>query len=89
VAEIGCGTYIEIGENLAQVTRCQLAGFPDGQVITSAFETWEPDERVDMVLAATSRHWLDPASYPKAWRLPKPGSALANRELLPCIPWEL
>jgi SAM-dependent methyltransferase len=95
VAEIGCGTgqatlplaqrgcrlvCIEVGDNLARVARRRLAEFPGVEVITSAFETWEPGGKTtfDMVLAATSWHWLDPATcYPKARRLLRPGGALA------------
>jgi SAM-dependent methyltransferase len=94
VLEIGCGTgqatrplarrgcrlvCVELGPNLAAVARRNLAEFPHVEVVTAAFETWDsPAANFDLVFAATSWHWLDPAvRYEKAARLLKPGGALA------------
>src|ERR1700733_11609645 len=59
VLELGCGTgqatrhfarrgcrvmCIELGENLAAVARRNLSSFPRVEVVTSAFESWEPRE---------------------------------------------
>jgi SAM-dependent methyltransferase len=94
VLEVGCGTgqatrqlarrgcrvvCVELGENLAAVARRNLASFPRVEVLTSAFESWEPrDSLFDMVFAATSWHWLDPdLRYEKAARVLKPGGILA------------
>jgi SAM-dependent methyltransferase len=94
VLELGCGTgqatrhlarrgcrvvCVELGENLATVARRNLESFPRVEVITSAFESWEPrDSLFDLVFAATSWHWLDPElRYEKAARVLKPGGILA------------
>ena len=94
VLEIGCGTgqatrplarrgcrlvCLEIGEGLARVARRNLAPFPQVEVISSAFEAWEPQGAVfRMVFAATSWHWLDPSvRYAKAASVLEPGAALA------------
>jgi SAM-dependent methyltransferase len=63
LAERGCDiTCIELGENLAAVARRKLARFPSVRVIVSPFEAWPlPAEPFDVVTAATSFHWLDPA----------------------------
>ncbi|MEU9337013.1 class I SAM-dependent methyltransferase [Streptomyces sp. NPDC048290] len=76
VLEVGCGTgqatvplvrrgcrvvAVEAGARMAAVARRKLAG-TDAQVVTADFETWPlPAEPFDLVLAATSFHWLDPA----------------------------
>ena len=94
VLELGCGTgqatrhlarrgcrvvCLELGENLAAVACRNLASFPRVEIVTSAFESWEPhDSLFDMVFAATSWHWLDPGvRYEKAARVLKPGGILA------------
>lgn len=58
-------TCIELGKSLAAVARQRLVQYPNVRVITSPFETWDPDDSsfnssFDVVLAATSWHWLDP-----------------------------
>src|SRR5260370_14013313 len=76
VLKLGCGTgqatrhfacrgcrvvCVELGENLAAIARRNLASFSHVEVVTSAFESWEPREsRFDMMFAASSWHWLDP-----------------------------
>src|SRR5262249_40036031 len=74
--EIGCGTgqatlplarrgyaitCVELGEQLADVARRKLAGFPDVQVINANFETWQPERTgFDAVAAFTAYHWIAP-----------------------------
>lgn len=94
VLEVGCGTgqatrhlarrgcrvvCVELGENLATVARRNLELFPQVEVVTCAFESWElRDSRFDAVFAATSWHWLDPeVRYEKAARVLKAGGILA------------
>lgn len=81
LAERGCAvTCIELGANLAAVARRKLASFPAVQVNISAFENWPlPPEPFDLVFAATSFHWLEPAvRVAKAARALHPGGALAT-----------
>lgn len=92
--EIGCGTgratlplarrgfriaCVELGENLAAVARRYLAGFPQVNVVTCPFETWDSHgETFDMVLAATCWDWIDPnIRYRRASDLLKPHGRLA------------
>lgn len=94
VLEIGCGTgqatlplarrgyritAVELGANLAAVTRRNLAAFPNVDVQTAAFEDWPlPEQPFDLVFAATSFHWLDPTSaLPKVAAALRPGGAFA------------
>lgn len=94
VLEVGCGTgkatrplarrgypitCLEPGPNLAGVARTSLADFPDVDVVTTSFETWDAgDTRFGLVFAATSWHWLDPQlRYSKAAALLEPGGSLA------------
>ncbi len=95
VLEIGCGTgqatiplarrgsrlvCLELGEHLAAVARRELAEFRQVEVITGAFEAWEPraGSMFGAVFAATSWHWLDPAvRYAKAARVLTPEGVLA------------
>jgi SAM-dependent methyltransferase len=94
VIEIGCGTgqatvplaerglavtAIELGGELAAVARRRLAGFPAANVVTSAFEDWQPDGVLaDAVLAVSALHWIDPElRYAKPYELLRPGGAMA------------
>jgi SAM-dependent methyltransferase len=77
VLEAGCGTgqatrpmarrgckivCVEPGENLAAVARRELARFSNVEVVTAPFESFEPRiADFDLVFAATSWHWVDPA----------------------------
>ncbi|TLP57092.1 class I SAM-dependent methyltransferase [Microbispora triticiradicis] len=78
VLEIGCGTgqatvalagrgcavtAVELGAEMAALARRKLARFTGVEVVNAAFEEWPlPPERFDVVFAATSFHWLDPAT---------------------------
>jgi SAM-dependent methyltransferase len=93
--EIGCGTgiatlplaergfhltCIELGPELAAAARRNLAGFPEVNVVTAAFEDWRPADRqrFDLVFAATAWHWVDPTvGYPRVWELLRPGGHFA------------
>ena len=80
LAERGCRIVaVELGANMAAVAARNLTGFPDVEVVVSAFETWPlPAERFDIVLAATAWHWLDPAlRVAKVADALHPGGALA------------
>lgn len=71
---------VELGENLARVARQRLAGHPTVRIVTADFERWQPEHRdgFDLVLAASSWHWLDPAlSYRRAHDLLRRGGWLA------------
>jgi SAM-dependent methyltransferase len=95
VLEIGCGTgqatiplaergcqivAVELGAELAEVARRNLARFPDVEVVTAPFETWPlPAEPFDLVLSATAFHWIDPAvRVIKSADALRPGGALAT-----------
>jgi SAM-dependent methyltransferase len=94
VLEIGCGTgqatvplaergcriiAIELGEELARLARRKLAGFPGVEVVNATFEDWPlTPEPFDVVLAATSFHWIDPAvRVAKSADALRPGGTLA------------
>lgn len=51
---------VEPDPKMAEVLRANVAGFPGVRVEVSAFEDWSPGRRADMLLAATSWHWMDP-----------------------------
>jgi SAM-dependent methyltransferase len=92
--EVGCGTgratlplaergfrivCLELGENLANVARRNLAAYPEVSVVTAPFEEWDDaGQRFDLVFAAQAWHWLDPeVRYRKAAELLSPGGWLA------------
>ncbi|WP_214107864.1 class I SAM-dependent methyltransferase [Acrocarpospora catenulata] len=80
LAERGCRvTAVELGPALAGVARRRLAAFPEAEVVTADFEHWPlPAEPYDLVVAATSFHWLDPAMrVAKSAAALRPGGKLA------------
>ena len=103
VLEIGCGTgkasvpmarrgyrmtCLEPGANLAAVLRERLRPFPDADVIETSFEDFAGEPRsFDLVMAATSIAWVDPAlRYAKPAELLRPGGCMAvfwNAHVLP------
>jgi SAM-dependent methyltransferase len=95
VLEVGCGTgqatsalarrgwtvtAVELGASLADVARRVLASFSNVEVVTAAFERWEPPRTdFDAVFAATAWHWLDPGvAFGKAHSLLRHGGVLAT-----------
>jgi SAM-dependent methyltransferase len=91
--EIGCATgkatrpflergfpvvCVELGTQLAEHARRNLAGFPVA-IEVAPFETWRGDAAsFDLVFAATAWHWVDPKlRYAKAHRLLRAGGHLA------------
>ncbi len=73
-------TGVELGAQLAEQARRNLAGYDGVQIVQGAFESWRPPagETYDLVFAATVWHWIDPAvRYRRAWELLKPGGHLA------------
>jgi SAM-dependent methyltransferase len=92
--EIGCGTGqatlalarrgcrvvgVEMGANLARIARRKLAEFPRVTIVNARFEGWEPTGATfDIVFAASSWHWLEPAvRYAKAAAVLRPAGVLA------------
>jgi SAM-dependent methyltransferase len=77
VLEVGCGTgqlslplaaqgcaivALDLGPGMAALARRKLAAYPSARVVVAAFEDWPlPATPFDVVVAATSFHWLDPA----------------------------
>ncbi|MFE6889385.1 class I SAM-dependent methyltransferase [Streptomyces sp. NPDC057694] len=95
VLELGCGTglatvplatlgcrivAVELGAELAAVARRNLAEHPQVTFEIAAFEDWSlPPEPFDLVLAATSFHWIDPAvRVAKSAAALRPGGLLAT-----------
>jgi SAM-dependent methyltransferase len=91
--EVGCATgkatlplarrgfevvCVELGGELARRALANLVGYPV-TVEVAPFETWDAgDQRFDLVYAATTWHWIDPAvRYRRASELLVPGGHLA------------
>jgi SAM-dependent methyltransferase len=70
---------VELGSNLAAVTRRNLAPFANTEVIVANFDDWSgASGTFDAVVAATSFHWLNPSTrVGKCASLLRPGGALA------------
>ncbi|HEY2563044.1 MAG TPA: class I SAM-dependent methyltransferase [Acidimicrobiales bacterium] len=94
VLEVGCGTgqatralaalgfsvtAVEPGAGMAALARQRLSGFHNVQVETSTFEEWDNrGRRFDLLLAAASWHWVDPAiGWPRAYVVLRPGAWMA------------
>jgi SAM-dependent methyltransferase len=71
---------LELGTQLAAAAREKLSDYPDVHVLPGRFEDLElpGGEQFDLVYAATSWHWVDPAvRYRKAWELLRPAGHLS------------
>jgi SAM-dependent methyltransferase len=64
LAELGTKLVaIEPGPALVELLSRRVAVFPDVTIVRSRFEDWEPPKSgFDAVVAASSWHWLDPAT---------------------------
>ncbi|HWD56052.1 MAG TPA: class I SAM-dependent methyltransferase [Acidimicrobiales bacterium] len=77
VLEVGCGTgqatralaelggsvtAVEPGHDMATLARRRVADLPNVEVETSSFEEWDDHgRRFDLLVAASSWHWVDPS----------------------------
>jgi SAM-dependent methyltransferase len=80
LASLGCQvTAVEPGDGLAALARQRLAAFGDVSVESSTFEDWDDrGRRFDVLVAASSWHWVDPAAgWPKARDVLNPGGWMA------------
>lgn len=70
---------LELGSGLAARARENLAAFPQVEVVTAAFESWDPGAaRFDAVVACNSFHWVDPAiRFARVAAVLRPGGHLA------------
>jgi SAM-dependent methyltransferase len=80
LAPLGCQvTAVEPGDGLAALARQRLAAFGNVNVESSTFEDWDDrGRRFDVLVAASSWHWVDPAAgWPKARDVLSPGGWMA------------
>jgi protein-L-isoaspartate O-methyltransferase len=94
VLEVGAGTgqlttqlarsaadilAVELGVNLAEVLRRNVAGLSNVHVLVDDFDRWRPQGALfDLVVVATAFHWLNPTTrVQKAASLLRPGGMLA------------
>jgi SAM-dependent methyltransferase len=81
---------VELGRQLAELARANLARFPQAQIVVADFEQWEPsepEEPFDAVVAFTAFHWIAPdVRYAKPARLLHEGGALAVVETKHVLP---
>jgi len=80
LAALGCSvTAIEPGVEMAALARQRLATFRKVDVETSRFEEWdEHGARFDVLVAASSWHWVDPSiGWPRAHEVLRPGGWMA------------
>jgi SAM-dependent methyltransferase len=94
VLEVGCGTgqatrslavlgysviAVEPGTGLAALARQRLSTFPNVNVETSSFEEWDDrGRRFDVLIAASSWHWVDPSiGWRRAHDVLRPGAWIA------------
>lgn len=105
VLEVGCATgkatlplarrglqitCVEPGPALAAAARRNLTGFDTVKIEQIRFEDWVPEpEPFDLVIAATSWHWVEPAvRYGKAADALRPGGYLAIWGAQHVIPYD-
>jgi SAM-dependent methyltransferase len=75
----GSVTAVERGPAMAALAAERLAGFPNVEVETASFEKWDDrGRRFDLLVAAASWHWVDPAvGWRRAHELLRPGRWMA------------
>jgi SAM-dependent methyltransferase len=76
LAALGCSvTAVEPGAGMAALARERLASFPNVKVETSSFEEWDArGRRFDVLVAASSWHWVDPSiGWRRAHDVLRPG----------------
>ncbi|MFJ8822361.1 class I SAM-dependent methyltransferase [Streptomyces sp. NPDC102467] len=81
LAARGCRIVaVELGHAMATVARRRLADHPGAEVVVAEFETWPlPPHPFDLVLAATSWHWIAPEiRVAKAVAALRPGGSIAT-----------
>jgi SAM-dependent methyltransferase len=82
-------TGLELGAELAAAARANTAHLAGVSIVQGSFDTWEPAEwgAHDLVAAATSWHWLDPATrLERAHRHLRPGGVLAFWSAMHVVP---
>jgi SAM-dependent methyltransferase len=80
LAPLGCQvTAVEPGDGMAALARQRLDAFGNVIVESSTFEDWDDQgRRFDVLVAASSWHWVDPAvGWPKARAVLNPGGWMA------------
>jgi ubiquinone/menaquinone biosynthesis C-methylase UbiE len=79
ILETGCEVIaVEAGRNLARYVEEKFAGFPNFRVVRADFESFEPEERFDLIYSATAFHWIpEEIGLPKVYRLLNPSGAAA------------
>jgi len=94
ILEIGCGTgqatlpfaqrgysllAVELGANLAEVARRNLAAYPQVEIRVGTFEDWPLQaQSFDLAISATAFHWVAPdIGYRKMAEALRPGGAAA------------
>ena len=80
LAAFGCSvTAIEPGAEMAALARQRVATFRNVTVETSTFEEWdERGRRFDVLVAASSWHWVDPSvGWQRAHDVLRPGGWMA------------
>jgi SAM-dependent methyltransferase len=71
-------TALEPGPEMAAVARRRLATFGNVTVERSTFEDWDDGRRFDLIVAASSWHWVDPSiGWHRAHDLLNPGGWMA------------
>ena len=80
LAARGCAVLgVEPGAELVRLARQRFAGVPNVAFAVGSFEVWPLEEQAfDLVAAAQSWHWIDPAiAFAKAAAALRPGGKLA------------
>lgn len=70
---------LDISGDLAAVAATKFRKFGKVRIVVSSFEDWKPNDHMyDLVIAATSFHWVDPKiAHVKSAAVLKPSGALA------------
>jgi SAM-dependent methyltransferase len=50
---------LELGPALTEQARKNLQNYPNVNIVTTAFEDWESQEKFDLLLSAQAFHWID------------------------------
>jgi SAM-dependent methyltransferase len=81
ILETGCNlTAVELGENLAEITRRKFSSYNNISIETGAFQNYESNnDFYDLIYSASAFHWIpEEVGYSKVYKILKSGGVFVR-----------